>query len=98
MFGNPDLNRAYGGKVPMGRTSTVGELGPERIMSLPGGGTMVFPNKMGGGKGISVANLNVNITGLPADPITARKVALNIRKELVKLDKEGSGGGGLRNR
>ena len=98
MFGNPDLNRAYGGKVPMGRTSTVGELGPERIMSLPGGGTMVFPNKTGGGRGISVANLNVNITGLPADPITARKVALNIRKELVKLDKEGSGGTGLRNR
>lgn len=42
--------------------------------------------------------MNINITGLPADPITARKVALNIRKELTKLEKEGNAGTGLLNR
>ena len=82
----------------MGRASVVGEMGPETIMSTPAG-TSVFANKTSaGGSGVNIQNMNLNITGLPADPITARKVALNIRKELVKLDKEGSGGGGLRNR
>ena len=95
-----DLNRAYGGMVPIGRTSVVGELGPEKIMSLPGGGTMVFENKgsQTAGSGITVQTMNVNITGIPTDPITARKAAINIRRELTKLEKEGNAGTGLRNR
>ena len=115
MFGDPynpnddinrrryDLNEYFGrysgGIIPAGRYSTVGEAGPEKVMSLRGGGAMVFPNKTGGGgNGITVDNMNINITGLPADPITARKVALNIRKELTKLEKEGNAGTGLLNR
>ena len=90
--------KAYGGSVPIGKTSIVGEMGPELIMSTPGG-TSVFSNKTGGGYGgITVENMNVNITGLPADPISARKAAINIRKELTKLEKEGNAGTGLRNR
>ena len=42
--------------------------------------------------------MNLNITGLPADPITARKVAQNIQRELNKLEKEGRAGTGLVNR
>jgi hypothetical protein len=42
--------------------------------------------------------MDVNITGLPADPLSARKAAINIRKELMKLEKEGTSGTGLRNR
>jgi len=101
IFGNPDeyFGRYSGGIIPAGRYSTVGEAGPEKVMSLRGGGSMVFPNKTGGGgNGITVDNMNINITGLPADPITARKVALNIRKELTKLEKEGNAGTGLLNR
>ena len=90
--------RAYGGSVPIGKSSVVGEMGPEVIMSTPGG-TSVFANKTGGGYGgVTVENMNVNITGLPADPISARKAAINIRKELTKLENEGSAGTGLRNR
>jgi hypothetical protein len=101
IFGDPDeyFGRYSGGIIPVGRYSTVGEAGPEKVMSLRGGGSMVFPNKTGGGgNGITVDNMNINITGLPADPITARKVALNIRKELTKLEKEGNAGTGLLNR
>ena len=92
------FNNAYGGNVPIGRSSVVGEMGPEVIMSTPGG-TSVFSNKTGGSYGgVTVENMNVNITGLPADPISARKAAINIRKELTKLENEGSAGTGLRNR
>jgi len=101
IFGDPDeyFGRYSGGMIPVGRYSTVGEAGPEKVMSLRGGGAMVFPNKTGGGgNGITVDHMNINITGLPADPITARKVALNIRKELTKLEKEGNAGTGLLNR
>ncbi len=92
------FNNAYGGNVPVGRSSVVGEMGPEVIMSTPGG-TSVFSNKTGGSYGgVTVENMNVNITGLPADPISARKAAINIRKELTKLENEGSAGTGLRNR
>ena len=95
---NTWMGKAYGGNVPIGRTSVVGEMGPEVIMSTPGG-TSVFSNKTGGGYGgVTVENMNVNITGLPADPISARKAAINIRKELTKLENEGSAGTGLRNR
>ena len=90
--------RAYGGNVPVGRASVVGEMGPETIMSTPGG-TSVFANKTGaGGSGVNIQNVNLNITGLPADPITARKVAQNIQRELLKLEKEGQAGTGLVNR
>ena len=92
------MNNYTGGNVPIGRTSIVGERGPEVIMSTPGG-TSVFSNKTGGGMGgINVAHMDVNITGLPADPLSARKAAINIRKELMKLEKEGTSGTGLRNR
>lgn len=92
------MNNYTGGNVPIGRASIVGEMGPEVIMSTPGG-TSVFSNKTGGGYGgVTVENMNVNITGLPADPISARKAAINIRKELTKLEKEGNAGTGLRNR
>ena len=76
----------------------MGERGPEVIMSTPAG-TSVFSNKTGAGVGGTVVqNMNVNITGLPADPISARKAAMNIRRELNKLEKEGTAGTGLRNR
>jgi hypothetical protein len=92
------MNNYTGGNVPIGRSSLVGERGPEVIMSTPGG-TSVFSNKTGAGVGgVTVENMNLNITGLPADPITARKVAINIRRELTKLEKEGNAGTGLRNR
>jgi len=93
-----DMQNYTGGNVPIGRSSLVGERGPEVIMSTPGG-TSVFSNKTGQGTGgVTVENMNLNITGLPADPITARKMAMNIRKELTKLEKEGTSGTGLRNR
>ena len=97
-FGERTMNNYTGGNVPIGRTSIVGERGPEVIMSTPGG-TSVFSNKTGQGTGgVTVENMNLNITGLPADPITARKMAMNIRRELTKLEKEGNAGTGLRNR
>ena len=96
-FGSNTMNNYTGGNVPIGRTSIVGERGPEVIMSTPGG-TSVFSNKTGGTGGINVAHMDVNITGLPADPLAARKAAINIRKELMKLENEGTAGTGLRNR
>ena len=100
-FGDPDeyFGRMYGGVIPAGRTSTVGEVAAEKVMALPNGGAMVFagPNA-GRANGITVANMNVHITGLPADPLSARKAAINIRKELMKLEAEGTAGTGLRNR
>ena len=92
------MDNYTGGNVPVGRVSLVGERGPEVIMSTPAG-TSVFSNKTGAGVGGTVVqNMNVNITGLPADPISARKAAMNIRRELNKLEKEGTAGTGLRNR
>ena len=94
----PVMDNYRGGNVPVGRTSVVGEMGPEVIMSTPMG-TSVFSNKTGStGTGVNIQNMNLNITGLPADPITARKVAQNIQKELLKLEKEGKAGTGLINR
>ena len=92
------MNNYTGGNVPIGRSSIVGEMGPELIMSTESG-TSVFRNKTGGGSmGTTIENLNVNITGLPADPITSRKVVMNIQNELRKLETEGRAGLGLRNR
>ena len=79
---------------PMTR-ALVGEYGPEEVKFIPGNGFMVKP--LGTGKsGTVVNNLNVNVTGVPSDPISARKAAVQISKALRKLDKEGSSGTGLR--
>ena len=40
----------------------------------------------------STNNINLNITGLPTDPIAARKIAQNIQRELTKLEREGRSG------
>ena len=45
-----------------------------------------------------VDNLNVNVTGVPSDPMQARKAAIQIKKELAKLDREGLIGTGIRGR
>ena len=42
--------------------------------------------------------VNVNVTGLPTDPIASRRIAQNIQRELLKLEKEGKAGTGLVNR
>jgi len=47
---NTYMGKAYGGSVPIGQSSVVGEMGPELIMSTRGG-TSVFSNKTGGGYG-----------------------------------------------
>ena len=82
--------RHQGGPVHAGRTYTVGERGPEILKQYPSGGGMVTPL---GGAGQSMNNtINMNITGLPADPMTARKIAMNIQRELNKLQLDGRSG------
>ena len=86
---------AYGGRGDPMTRALVGEYGPEEVKFIPGNGFMVKP--LGTGKsGTVVNNLNVNVTGVPSDPISARKAAVQISKALNKLDKEGSSGTGLR--
>lgn len=86
---------AYGGRGDPMTRALVGEYGPEEVKFIPGNGFMVKP--LGTGKsGTVVNNLNVNVTGVPSDPISARKAAVQISKALKKLDKEGSAGTGLR--
>lgn len=85
----------YGGRGDPMTRALVGEYGPEEVRFIPGNGFMVKP--LGTGKsGTVVNNLNVNVTGVPSDPISARKAAVQISKALRKLDKEGSAGTGLR--
>jgi len=85
----------YGGRGDPMTRALVGEYGPEEVRFIPGNGFMVKP--LGTGKsGTVVNNLNVNVTGVPSDPISARKAAVQISKALRKLDKEGSSGTGLR--
>lgn len=85
----------YGGRGDPMTRALVGEYGPEEVKFIPGNGFMVKP--LGTGKsGTVVNNLNVNVTGVPSDPISARKAAVQISKALKKLDKEGSSGTGLR--
>jgi len=85
----------YGGRGDAMTRALVGEYGPEEVKFIPGNGFMVKP--LGTGKsGTVVNNLNVNVTGVPSDPISARKAAVQISKALKKLDKEGSSGTGLR--
>ena len=76
----------------------VGEYGPELIRAIPGGGVDITPLGDTRGSSLVVQNLNVNVTGVPSDPMQARKAAIEIRKALVKLDKEGLVGTGIRGR
>ena len=76
----------------------VGEYGPEIIRAIPGGGVDITPIGNTGSSSINISNLNVNVTGVPSDPMQARKAALAIRKELSKLDREGTIGTGIRGR
>jgi TP901 family phage tail tape measure protein len=85
----------YGGRGDPMRRALVGEYGPEEVKFIPGNGFLVKPLSDGRG-GTVVNSLNVNVTGVPSDPIAARKAAQQISKALRKLDKEGSSGTGLR--
>ena len=81
-----------GGMMKAGSRALVGEFGPEIIKTMPGGGAMVskirdFQMQQGGGNIV-----NVNVTGLPTDPIAARRIAQNIQRELNKLAKDGRSG------
>ena len=60
-------------------------------------GVRVTPQGSERGGSINVENVNVQVTGVPSDPIQARKAAQQqIQKALVNLGKEGSIGTGLR--
>ena len=90
----------YGGR-PDGamRRALVGEYGPEEVRFVPGSGFLVKPLTDGGrGNNTIVENLSVNVTGVPSDPTSARKAAVEIRKALTRLDREGTAGGGLTRR
>ena len=82
-----------GGFAPVGTRAMVGELGPEMIRVRPSG-VNVTPLAGGGSSGnIYVDSVNVNVTGVPSDPQSARKAAKQIEKALVNLKKEGSSSG-----
>ena len=90
----------YGGRADSAmRRALVGEYGPEEVRFVPGSGFLVKPLTEGGrGNNTIVQNLSVNVTGVPSDPTSARKAAVEIRKALTRLDKEGTAGGGLTRR
>lgn len=80
------------------KRALVGEYGPEEIRFVPGSGFLVKPLTQGGrGNNTIVENLSVNVTGIPVDNASARKAALQIKKALQRLDREGRAGGGVRN-
>lgn len=84
-------NRHIGGAVKPYGQYMVGELGPEMLKMNPSGGGYI--NRMGQGAGMSQNNtVNVNVTGLPTDPIASRRIAQNIQRELNKLSKDGRSG------
>jgi hypothetical protein len=68
------------------------------VTAMPGGGLRVTPQGSERGGNINVENVNVNVTGVPTDPVQARKAAVQIQKALVRLDKEGTTGTGLSRR
>ena len=73
-----------------GNNFITGEYGPELIKTFSGGG-MVTP--LGDrGSGDQHNTINLNITGLPSDPIATRRIVQNISRELHKLDREGRSG------
>jgi TP901 family phage tail tape measure protein len=105
--GSPNIQMyAGGGRIPMyakGGTlgsgyGIVGEAGPELIRAIPGGGVDITPIGSKSASSITISNLNVNVTGVPSDPMQARKAAIAIKKELSRLDKEGHIGTGIRGR
>jgi len=68
------------------------------LRAIPGGGVDITPIGNHGRSTISISNLNVNVVGVPSDPSQARKAAIEIRKALHKLDREGLIGTGIRGR
>jgi len=89
-IGNKQVARASGGPVRIGQRGLVGENGPELIKPMPNG-VMIKP--LAGGQAAGVTqNVSLNITGLPTDPIAARKIAQNIQRELNKLKGDGRSG------
>ena len=89
-FGNQQVARQGGGMVRLGQTGLVGEAGMELIKPMPHG-VMVTPMQGGGGQAIN-QYVSLNVTGLPTDPIAARKIAQNIQRELNKLKGDGRSG------
>ncbi len=89
-FGNNAVPRQGGGMVRLGQTGLVGEAGMELIKPMPHG-VMVTPIQGGGGQAIN-QYVSLNVTGLPTDPIAARKIAQNIQRELNKLKGDGRSG------
>ena len=91
---------AMGGRAAdhMMKRALVGEYGPEEVRFVPGSGFLVKPLTTGGrGNNTIVQNLSVNVTGVPVDNASARKAAIQIKKALQRLDREGNAGGGVRN-
>jgi hypothetical protein len=89
--GNKPFLRHGGGRFKPGQNYIVGEFGPEMLKASPGGGGQITP-MTNGSKGETNNIINLNITGLPTDPIAARKIAQNIQRELTKLEREGRSG------
>ena len=89
--GSKPFLRHGGGRFKPGQNYIVGEYGPEMLKASPGGGGQISP-MTGGSMGKTTNNINLNITGLPTDPIAARKIAQNIQRELTKLEREGRSG------
>ncbi len=83
--------RHAGGSFMPGKNYVVGEYGPETLKAFPGGGGMITPMD-GGSRGGTVNNVTLNVTGLPSDPIAARRTAQLIQKELNKLKGDGRSG------
>ena len=89
----PTYGLHKGGMFKPGRNYVVGEYGPETLKAFPGGGGMITsmgygPNNTGG----STNYVTLNVTGLPSDPIAARRTAQLIQKELNKLKSDGRSG------
>ena len=82
--------RHMGGSFKPGQNYVVGEYGPEMMKAFPGGGGQISP--MGDSRGDTTNYVTLNVTGLPSDPIAARRTAQTIQKELNKLKSDGRSG------
>ena len=82
--------RHMGGSFNPGQNYVVGEYGPEMMKAFPGGGGQITP--MGDSRGDTTNYVTLNVTGLPSDPIAARRTAQTIQKELNKLKSDGRSG------
>ena len=82
--------RHMGGSFKPGQNYVVGEYGPEMMKAFPGGGGQISP--MGESRGDTTNYVTLNVTGLPSDPIAARRTAQTIQKELNKLKSDGRSG------